>query len=745
MLSTEQTLQLQLTVSETLTQHTTREGIGLALAEVINKLVPFEYFLHSIWSPNLPLGYRINSRKNDDGKFEIFRDVELFELMAVNPEAFQRSALFLTKTENAGVYQGRALTSLAAEYPSFKLGYDHYGVRSIMIFSMTHSNGYNNVFIISDRKENSFSENIFQTISKLLPQIKLAFDNLFKYEELRQQEQDRKLQLMILTACSTFDNTKTLDEMAVDAIGHLDEFVPFDFWFTITKDPPEKNRFFRIVVNTRDGMINYNGNDVFKKINHPVIEPGFFKDQNPELFKDPQVFVGDDLCDLMVHSSYIKALQENLGLNSLLTVPVTVMGRKDTLFMLGCTRKYAYTLNDLQSVVRALPHFSMGAQQFYFLFHIQALTKKLQLEKNYLEEEIKLSYNFDEIVGTSNAMQDVFKQISQVAPTDSTALILGETGTGKELIARAIHNQSPRKGAVLIKVNCASLPSQLIESELFGHEKGSFTGALEKRIGKFELANGGTIFLDEIGELPLELQAKLLRVLQEREIERIGGTTTISLDVRIIAATNRDLDVEVSEGRFRSDLYYRLNVFPIYLPPLRERKEDIPTLIDHFMAKFSKKMKKNVRSLNINSVQELIQYPWPGNIRELENVIEQTVIVGEESFSKLRKTAIGSKVFGATAAKSGKIGESSHDENIINTLVQTKGKVLGEDGAARLLNLRPAEIERHERMWILDALKKTEGRIRGKFGAANLIGLNPTTLEARVKKLKITKAEIFNR
>ncbi len=742
MSTTRQQLQIQLEVNETLIRHTTRDGIGLALAGVINKLVPFQFFLHAIWSPHSPVGYRISSVKTPDGRFQIFEDKALFKLMIENREAVLKSGRFLSQKENAGVYQGDALKEMAERFPSFHIGYHVHGIRSTMIFNMQHTNGYNNFFVISDTREHAFTQEDFQMITALLPQVQLAFDNLFKYEELRKQEQERKLQLVIMTAFTAFDGRKNLDEMALEAISKFCEFIPFEYWLTITKIAPVADKYFRIAYKKEGKFCILDSNEVFKKIQHAPIHPASFKEENLSLYDTPRLFVGEEMAALVSSNAYFNACHKHLNLNSLITMPVTVLGKAETLYMLGSVRQYAFTLDDLQMVTRILPYLSMGGQQFFFLLQIQSLTKQLEMEKNYLVEEIKSSYNFDEIIGESTLMKDVFRQISQVAPTDSTVLILGETGTGKELIARAIHNQSPRKDKVLVKVNCASLPAQLIESELFGHEKGSFTGALEKRIGKFELANGGTIFLDEIGELPLELQAKLLRVLQEREIERIGGKAPITLNVRIIAATNRDLETEVAEGRFRSDLYYRLSVFPIHLPPLRERKEDIPMLVTHFLQKYCKKMAKPFRYLKEDTVKVLLQYEWPGNIRELENIMEQTVIIGEESASRLRKSNSIKKI--TPSLPKSIISEASQSEaDIVRVLTETKGKILGMGGAARILNLRPAEIEIHERRWILEYLKKTGGRIRGENGAAQLIGINPTTLEARVKKLRITKSEIF--
>ena len=290
-----------------------------------------------------------------------------------------------------------------------------------------------------------------------------------------------------------------------------------------------------------------------------------------------------------------------------------------------------------------------------------------------------------------------------MAPLDATVLILGETGTGKELIAKAIHNLSNRKENAFITVNCAALPVQLIESELFGHEKGSFTGAIEKRIGKFEVANGGTIFLDEIGELPLEIQAKLLRVLQEKEFERLGGKSTVHSDVRIVAATNRNLEKEVEQGKFRSDLFFRLNVFPIIVPPLRERKDDIPLLIKYFIDKYSKKLGKEVKSIKKSDLDILLKYDWPGNIRELEHIIERAIIVSEGSNLNFEK------LFG------GNIRQTEPDFQSFKTLVE------------------------NEKEHIINALKIANGKVTGENSAAQLLGINGKTLGSKMRKLKIKR------
>ena len=330
----------------------------------------------------------------------------------------------------------------------------------------------------------------------------------------------------------------------------------------------------------------------------------------------------------------------------------------------------------------------------------------LEEEKIYLKEEMETTLNYSEIVGESAVMQKTFRLVSQVASSDSTVLILGETGTGKELIARAIHNSSPRKTKLMVKVNCAALPANLIESELFGHERGSFTGATERRLGKFELANNGTLFLDEIGDMPLELQVKLLRALQEKEIERVGGRNTIKVDVRIIAATNRNLEKEMAEGRFRSDLYYRLNIFPITLPSLRERKDDIPNLARYFIERFAKKSGKEINTLNNKALQELINYQWPGNIRELEHLIERSVLL-----------------------TTGDTIKQIHLPNQIHQVL----KIDPEDDFAI------KTIDENERDFILKTLKYCHGKIGGQDGAAQLLGVPTSTLNSKMKRLGIRK------
>jgi Nif-specific regulatory protein len=336
---------------------------------------------------------------------------------------------------------------------------------------------------------------------------------------------------------------------------------------------------------------------------------------------------------------------------------------------------------------------------------IKDLKDQLYKENLALREQIDQAFMFEEIVGSSHALQGVLSSIVKVAPTDSTVLITGKTGTGKELIARAIHKRSRRSGQAFISVNCASIPSSLIASELFGHEKGAFTGALQRRLGRFELAEGGTIFLDEIGELPSETQNALLRVLQEREFERVGGTQTIRANVRVIAATNRDLKAAMITGAFRSDLFYRLNVFPIEMPPLRQRKEDIPMLVEYFIDRYATKAGKKIRSMDKTSLELLQSYPWPGNIRELQNVIERSVIVCESQNLVV-------------------------DENWL-----TRESVKTQPPVRPLSN----KLVTQEKELIEAALAETKGRVAGPFGAAARLGMPQSTLDSKIRSLKINK------
>lgn len=395
------------------------------------------------------------------------------------------------------------------------------------------------------------------------------------------------------------------------------------------------------------------------------------------------------------------------GLQSAYCLPLISHDRPLGTLVVGSLREENFPQKDAELLRHIANQIAIGVENALSYRQIVDRAKKLSEEKLYLQDEIRTEHNFEEIVGESPVLKKVLEQIQTVAPTDSTILILGETGTGKELIARAIHNLSARSEHTMVKVNCAAIPTGLLESELFGHEKGAFTGAITQRIGRFELAHRGTLFLDEVGDISLELQPKLLRVLQEQEFERLGSARTIRVDVRLIAATNADLSGKVAEKQFRQDLYYRLNVFPVMIPPLRERREDIPLLVRYFAQKYARRMKKPIDTIPTKAMTTLTAYPWPGNVRELENYIERSVILsrGTELQIPVSELTKGTKL--APLAPS--------------------------DGFATLENA--------EREHIVRALSETNWVIGGPTGAAARLGMKRTTLQSRMIKLGITRPD----
>jgi transcriptional regulator with GAF, ATPase, and Fis domain len=355
---------------------------------------------------------------------------------------------------------------------------------------------------------------------------------------------------------------------------------------------------------------------------------------------------------------------------------------------------------------------------------------RLQAQNVYLQEEIKSVHNFEEIIGASAGLLKVLQGVARVAPTDSTVLVCGETGTGKELIARAIHSGSRRADKPFIKLNCAALPAGLVESELFGHERGAFSGAIQRRTGRFELAHHGTIFLDEIGEMPLEVQAKLLRVLQEREFERVGSSQTTKVDVRIVAASNRDLEKAVRAGEFREDLYYRLNVFPVTLPPLRERSEDIPLLVKFFVQKYAPRVGRRIENVDPETIQRLLAYPWPGNIRELENLVERALILADSSVLHVESDILG----GSSAlrrAKDSAVASAPPASGSGTPQSNTQPDAPMTDSRSTLVAV--------QREHILQVLRATGWVIEGERGAAMRLGIKPATLRFRMKKFGICR------
>ena len=469
----------------------------------------------------------------------------------------------------------------------------------------------------------------------------------------------------------------------------------------------------------------------------PATEPGTFRLRaldypgSKGFFNEEQIFTPTDdsppkraLATLKPVSGRVTSTRAAAeGLKTVCFIPLVNHGRALGYMSLARATEDAFTQEDVEFLSQAAGQIAIAIENALAYQQISELKDKLAQEKVYLEDEIRSEMNFEQIVGSSPALKHVLQLVETVAPSDSTVLLLGETGTGKELIARAIHDRSRRKERTLVKLNCAAIPTGLLESELFGHEKGAFTGAISQKIGRLELADQGTLFLDEVGDIPIEIQPKLLRALQEREFERLGSTHTRKVNVRLIAATNRDLEMMVANREFRSDLFYRLNVFPIRIPPLRDRREDIPLLVSYFAQKFARQMQKRIDAIPVAVMKGLTAWEWPGNIRELENFIERAVILTrgkslEAPLSELRGPVIDSPRPAAAQDDIARIVRET-----INALGSTKDLA--------------DERSRKQRDEIVRALTESKGRVGGADGAAARMGINRTTLLARMKKLGI--------
>lgn len=593
------------------------------------------------------------------------------------------------------------LQELLARYPQYQpfCALLDKGMRYCVVVPLRTGGHFVGLLSLVARRQPEFSVNDVDLLEKIGSLVAVAVTNTLAFEDIARREQEKSMQLALNNALLSIKERGELFRTIATEISHV---VPCDYFGVRVRKPNSPARAMAEFSKQPDGTFVPLEENRYDDLPHSEATMQAVAD----LFSQPGLYVGTGLEELAQRYELLRYIREERGTQSLLCVPLKT-GEPAVALILASKQPYAFTEETLELMQTLAPQIRLAIQNVLAFEQIDALRAQLERERTYLIDEINTSAaaRLDDFVGGSAVMQQVYTRLAQVAPTDTTVLITGETGTGKELVARALHNLSPRKERALIKINCAALPAQLIESELFGHEKGAFTGAHDRRIGKFELADGGSIFLDEVGELPLDLQAKLLRVLQEKEFERIGGRRVIQTDVRVIAATNRVLEDEVAAGRFRADLYYRLNVFPIKLPPLRERPEDIEPLMRHFLERFTKQMGKPVRGLRERDLKALRQYGWPGNVRELEHVLEQAVIVSQGPFLEFAGFSAAAQAAPATPETGGTI------------------KTLKDQ----------------ERDHILGALRRTSGRVSGPNGAAVLLDINPKTLEARMKKLGIQR------
>lgn len=571
-------------------------------------------------------------------------------------------------------------------------------IRELIYIPLIHRGKLQGFLILALREPGLEIEDQIRLMSSIGNLLAAAVVNTRNFEELREREQFNNFQLEFTNKLLPFINQP---DIFLHLATELDKVVPFNVLnlgvinrtyevnleISYLKDATGRFKFFR----TPD----------FVKLSQFEIETFNFKGKTGQKVNK---LTTAEIEQLMKRNEFQWTLADKLVISAAVIISLKSDNEGEIILFLASTTDGAFNQLTLETLHQLVPQLQLVLENYYAFSEINSLRSQLEQEKTSLLMEMSGKNQHDKFIAQSKQMHQVLRRVKQVAPIDSTVLIEGETGVGKELIAVALHNNSHRSAGPLIKVNCATLPSQLIESELFGHEKGSFTGATERRIGKFELASGGTIFLDEIGELQLELQAKLLRVIQEKEFERIGGQSVIKADVRIVAATNRNLENEVQLGHFRSDLYYRLNVFLISIPPLRDRKEDIPDFVDFFISKYCRRIGKTTFKVHDADMNRLLDYQWPGNIRELEHTVERAVVI-------------------------------SQGEQLDLTDFRPSTYLLKKEH--QLFSFKT--LEEVETEHILRALELTSGRVSGEKGAARLLGINGKTLDSKMRKLGIRR------
>ncbi len=576
------------------------------------------------------------------------------------------------------------------------------GLRSVCAFPLSTAHRRLGSLVIASVHRDAYSEEEVRFCVLVANQIALAMDDAINFQALQRTQE--RLELLLDLTNRVVSNLNLRDVLR-EISANIRRVMQCDGVGIDLPSPEDKKlRLYALDFPDNPGMIKEG------------YEPA--ADEKASALK---VFISGEPVILSKHEIDEESTMPELGIQSLAHVPMKGRGGTVGVLSLGSWREHAFSQDDLNFLQQIGRQVAVAIENAWAFGEVSETRNKLAQEKLYLEDEIRSELKFEEIVGKSEALRRVLREVETVAPTDSTVLIYGETGTGKELIARAVHNLSSRQSNSFVKLNCAAIPTGLLESELFGHERGAFTGAIAQRVGRFELANRGTMFLDEIGEVPLELQPKLLRVLQEREFERLGSTRTLRTDARLIAATNRDLETLVSEQKFRSDLYYRLNVFPVRVPALRERPEDIPLLVRHFVQQYSRRIGKAIDTIPSETMTTLVKYPWPGNIRELQNVIERAVIL-----TKGTSLTVPSDDLRATPAATSAATPANHATASQTTSSQNMRAILDDA----------------ERQQILAALERTSWTVAGPNGAAAALGMKRSTLQSRMQKLGIRIARV---
>jgi formate hydrogenlyase transcriptional activator len=560
------------------------------------------------------------------------------------------------------------------------------GTKSFCVVPLTTAVRQLGAMGFSSLEKGAYGETDMEFLRQVGNQVAVAVDNVLHHHDLTY---DRDRLRLLLEVSESIASHRDLAELFHDLAQRLPRALEFSYIALILHDPEQNVMRLHILETPRPVSIA------------PGCEFPVEESVGGWVWRHQQPLVIENIEQETRFPKLIQMICE-AGVRSFCTVPLTTARRRLGALSVGSFEKHHYGSSSIEFLQQVAKQVAVAVENALAYGEITRLKEKLAKEKLYLEEEIRTEYNFEEIIGESTALKKVLKQVAVVAPTDSTALILGETGTGKELLARAIHNLSGRRERTFVKMNCAAIPTGLLESELFGHERGAFTGAIATKVGRFELADGGTLFLDEVGDIPLELQSKLLRVLQEQEFERLGSTRTIRVNVRMVAATNQDLTEMVEKKEFRSDLYYRLNVFPVLIPPLRERREDIPVLVRYFAQKFARQLNRPVERIPADTMDALTNYAWPGNIRELENLIERAVIL-------------------------------SSGPDLVVPVSELKT-------SRPLMDAAPVStLEAAERDHIVRALNATNWVIGGQAGAAAKLGMKRTTLQSKMQKLGISR------
>ena len=675
-------LRLLLEVSEAIASHRDIDELFRDLAGRLPHVVPFDYINVVLHVPE--------------------RDVmRLCFLVTSTPSTFSLGLEIPLEDSPGGLVwktqQPLTVNDVAQEhrFPWLTAKLLENGVQSFCVVPLTTAQRRLGAMGFGTLQKRAYREAEIDFMGQVAKQVAVAVDNALNHEAAlasqRQLARERDRQQLLLEINNAVVSNLALDGVFAAVSASLRKVIQHD-GSSLVLHNPETGRL-------RVHVLDFANNTSFveeKQAGSDCKTPASIAIASGE----PELFGEQELKNMSAECEMAQRLVA-VGVKSLCCVPLLSHGRVLGTLNLGRRRDDAFGREEVDLLRQVAQQIAIAVENGLAYREIAELKEKLAKEKLYLEGEIKTQYNFEEIVGESAVLKRVLKQVETVAPTDSTVLIQGETGTGKELIARAIHNLSGRRERTFVKMNCAAIPTGLLESELFGHERGAFTGAIAQKIGRFELAHQGTLFLDEVGDIPLELQSKLLRVLQEKEFERLGSTRTVKVDVRLVAATNQNLSRMVEDKGFRSDLYYRLNVFPMEVPPLRKRPEDLPLLVRYFAQKYARRMNKGIETIPAETMTALSRYHWPGNIRELENLIERSVILSQ--------------------------GPDLHVP--LGELKAPSSSVPNTD----------TTLETAEREHILSALRETNWVIGGPSGAAARLGMKRTTLQSKIQKLGITR------